>query len=148
MNLPNVMFRTALAIAALLLVTGCINRSSATMAPGQNLDQAMKYYVVKLGPDERGINKIISDRLILRGYQASTGLDIDTPEGTDVVVTYEDRWQWDMTMYMIELTVKFRDPKTQLPIASGNSYHTSLTRLSPAEMVDEVLDSIFAEAKK
>jgi len=60
---------------ALLLFTGCINRSPGTMAPGQNLDQA------------------------------STGLDIDTPERTDVVVTYEDRGQWDMTMYKIELTI-------------------------------------------
>ncbi len=148
MKLSIVTLRTSLAIAALLLVTGCINRSSATMAPGQNLDQATKYYVVRLGPDERGINRIISDGLTLRGYRASTGLDTDTPEDIDVVVTYEDRWQWDITMYMIELTVKLQDPETQLPIASGNSYHTSLSRLTPAQMVDEVLDAVFAEARK
>ena len=148
MNVPTVMIRIALAISVLLLVSGCINRSSATLAQGQNLGQAKNFYVVKLGPDERGVNKVISDRLTLRGYNSRTGLEFDTPEDIDVVVTYEDRWMWDMTMYMIELTIKFRDPKTDLPIVSGNSYHTSLTRLSTMGMVDEVLNSIFAELRK
>lgn len=150
MNVPAVTIRIALAISVLLLVTGCINRSSATMTPGQSQDmgRAKNLFVVKLGPDERGVNKVISDRLILRGYKSKTGLESDVPENIDVVVNYADRWQWDMTMYMIELTIEMRDAKTNLPIVSGNSYHTSLTRLSTAGMVDEVLNSIFAELRK
>ena len=76
MNVPAVTIRIALAISVLLLVTGCINQSSATMAPGQSQDmgRAKNLFVVKLGPDERGVNKVISDRLILRGYKFKTGL--------------------------------------------------------------------------
>ena len=37
MNVPTVMIRIALAISVLLLVSGCINRSSATLVQGQNL---------------------------------------------------------------------------------------------------------------
>jgi hypothetical protein len=55
---------------------------------------------------------------------------------------------WDITMYMLELTIVIRNPQNNFPIATGNSYHTSLTRKSPSEMVDEVLGNIFSEAAK
>ena len=58
------------------------------------------------------------------------------------MVTYVDKWMWDITMYLIELTITFRDPETRAAVGSGNSYHTSLTRLSPEEMVAEVIDNI------
>ncbi len=50
---------------------------------------------------------------------------------------------WDMTMYMIELTINIKDTKTDTLLATGNSYHSSLTRKSPQEMVDEVVDNIY-----
>jgi hypothetical protein len=49
---------------------------------------------------------------------------------------------WDITIYLLELTVTFREPANLQPLAVGNSYHTSLTRKSPDEMVDEVLTNI------
>jgi hypothetical protein len=49
---------------------------------------------------------------------------------------------------MIELTVNFRDPKTNFPLATGNSLHTSLTRKSPDAMVEEVLANIQSAPKK
>jgi hypothetical protein len=64
------------------------------------------------------------------------------------IVTYVDRWMWDMTLYLLELTVTLRDATNDFPLAVGNSYHTSLTRLSPEEMVDEVIGNIFKAAKQ
>ena len=55
---------------------------------------------------------------------------------------------WDITMYMLELTVTVRDPNSDFPLASGNSYHTSLSRLTPEEMVDEVISNIFKKEAK
>lgn len=66
-----------------------------------------------------------------------------TAANADAVITYVDKWMWDITMYMIELTIQVRDPKTDFTLAVGNSYHTSLTRKSPTEMVDEVMANIF-----
>ena len=48
-----------------------------------------------------------------------------------------------MTMYMIELTIVVRNTQSNFPLATGHSLHTSLTRLSPQEMVNEVLTNIF-----
>ena len=62
----------------------------------------------------------------------------------DVAVTYADKWVWDITMYMVELSINLRDPKTGFPLATGNSFHTSMSRKSPDEMVDEVLHNIFS----
>jgi hypothetical protein len=50
-------------------------------------------------------------------------------------------------MYMLELTVVMRDPATDFPLATGNSLHTSLTRKSPKEMVEEVTTNIYKGVK-
>jgi hypothetical protein len=65
----------------------------------------------------------------------------------DAVVVYIDKWMWDLTMYMLELTVNINDPKTGAQLATGNSLHTSLTRKSPPEMVDEVIENIYKNKK-
>jgi hypothetical protein len=102
-------------------------------------------HVVKLVKDERGINVMIADKLRTRGYLVTTGNN--APGSVDAMVTYADKWMWDITMYMLELTITVRDPKTEFPLAVGNSFHTSLTRKAPVEMVDEVVENILKESK-
>jgi hypothetical protein len=87
----------------------------------------------------------ISDDIATRGYEVTTGPEAMMPPDTDVLVTYWDKWMWDITMYMIELDITLHDADTGDPLAVGNSMHASLTRLSPEEMIKEVLDNIFAE---
>lgn len=128
-------------VFALLLLAGCaVNRATATLTPGTNFKDTKSFYVVKLPEDSRGIEKLISDNLVKRGLRSSYG---SQPTQVDAVVTYVDKWMWDITMYMLELTVTIRNPSNDFPMAVGNSYHTSLTRKSPEEMVDEVLTNIF-----
>ena len=139
---------SACLIAATILSGCAINRESANITPGVDLKLLNNFYVVKFGPDERGINGVIKDRLIAMGYIASTGTDEKPPRKVDAIVTYRDKWVWDLAMYMLELTITLRNPETEFPMAVGNSYHTSLTRKSPEEMVQEVLKNIFAKTKK
>ena len=73
--------------------------------------------------------------------------DPDPVGNPDAFVTYHDRWMWDITMYLLELTVTLHDPRTNVGVASGNSFHTSLTRKTPQEMVDEVVDNILKDRK-
>lgn len=125
-----------------MLISGCAsNRATATLDPTADLGGVKSIYVKKFGPDGRGINKIIAAKLKSMGYQVDSGLN--APEDVDVVVTYKDKWWWDITMYMIELTITVREPGTDFPLASGNSMHTSLTRKSPDAMVNEVINNIF-----
>ena len=139
----------AACIIAATILSGCaINRESANITPGVELNQLKNFYVVKFGPDKRGINSVIRDRLVAMGYAAFTGTDTKPPRNVDAIVTYRDKWMWDITMYLLELTITLRNPNTDFPMAVGNSYHTSLTRKSTEEMVEEVLKNIFAKAKK
>jgi predicted secreted acid phosphatase len=130
-----------------LLTTGCaVNRATSSVDPSANLSALKTMYVKKI-PNDDETNALIADKLRSKGITVTTGTE--TPPGNvDAVVTYIDRWMWDITMYMLELTITIRDPKTDFPMATGNSYHTSLTRLSPKEMVNEVVENIYKGANK
>ena len=135
--------------ATLTATTGCaVNRATANVMPDADLSKVKSVYVVKVPEDERGIDELIKKNLAKRGYQVEGGPEQTPPYKTDAVVTYIDKWMWDITMYMIELTVVVRDPKNDFALATGNSLHTSLTRKSPVEMVDEVTANIFKGVKK
>lgn len=112
--------------------------------PSADLAALEKFYVVKGPEDKSDLAKIISDKLNTFGFQSTSGLDTTPPEPVDAVVTYKDRWMWDITMYMLEINIGFRDPETNFMFASGKSYRTSLARKPPAEMIDEVLRDMFA----
>lgn len=135
-------------LIALLMLSGCaVNKATATVDPTANLSALKRLHVVKLQEDGYNVNQTIADSLTQRGYIATTSLD-EQPAGVDAVVTYWDKWMWDITMYLLELTIVIRDPSTRFPLATGNSLHTSLTRKSQKDMVDEVLGNIFKEAPK
>jgi hypothetical protein len=143
--------KTLIGIVLLFLVlsfsSGCaINRATATADPSFDPPSIKSMYVIKSPPDGRGINQLIANKLQSLGYSVTTGLA--TTSDADALVTYVDKWMWDMKTYMLELTITIRDPKTDFPLASGNSYHTSLTRKSPEEMIDEVITNIFKQKGK
>lgn len=130
-----------LLLIVVLLGSGCaVNRATATLDPSFDLTNIKSMYVTPL-QDEWGTDLLIANKLKTMGYLVETG--VDKPTDVDAVVTYEEKWMWDITMYLLELTITVRDPENDYPWASGNSYHTSLTRLSPEEMVDEVISNIF-----
>ena len=131
-------------MAALTLLYGCAsNRATATVDQTTDLSTLQVFYVKKYSEDTRDTNIIIRDKLVEMGFQVS-----ETETDVDAIVTYVDKWFWDITMYMLELTITLRDPNTDFPLATGNSYHTSMTRKSPEGMVDEVLTNIFFSAQK
>jgi len=144
-----------LAGALALLVTltsGCaVNRATASVDPSARLGDVKTVHVArteKNDKDDGAVDLLIAENLRKRGLTVTTGPK--PPGRLDAVVTYMDKWMWDITMYMLELTIVVRDPQTDFPMATGNSYHTSLSRLTPTQMVDEVLGNIFnkKEARK
>jgi len=138
------LFAAGAVMLALGACGGCaVNRASATLMADADLTKVKTIYVVHAPEDGRQIDKELKKALEKRGFTATTGPELPPPYPQDAVVTYVDKWMWDMTMYMIELTVTVRD-RSNFPLATGNALHTSLTRKSPAEMVDEVVGNIVA----
>lgn len=135
-------------LAVMAVTSGCAtNRATASLMPGADLSKVKTMYVVKLANDDRGVGELIQTNLAKRGYQVGIGPEQKPPHTTDAVVTYVDKWMWDITMYLLELTITVRD-KADFPLATGNSFHTSLTRKSPPEMVDEVVTNIVTAKNK
>ncbi len=139
-------FVLILAGIALLSVFGCAKLTSSVV-PGTDLGKLNSFYVVRHDRDGRGINQVISDELTKRGFQVTTGPESSKPKTVDAIVTYEDRWQWDITMYMLSLTISIRHPETNELLASAQSYRPSLQRKEPREMAKEVIDEIFKTGK-
>jgi hypothetical protein len=138
-----------LALGGLLFVSGCSNHATATLSPGADLSKVNTFYVVHQPKDTHSIHYLISDKLVMEGYSATAGPELpQSSYKVDSIVTYVDRWMWDITLYLLELTVTFRDATNGFPLAVGNSYHTSLTRKSPQEMVDEVVTNILKTSKE
>ena len=131
-------------LSILVLLHGCaVNRATATVDQTTDLSSLKVLYVKKYSEDTRDTNVVIKDKLVKMGFRVS-----ETETDVDAIVTYVDKWFWDFTFYLLELTITLRDPKTDFPLASGNSYHTSLSRKSPEEMVSEVLTNIFFKNQK
>ncbi|WP_438479911.1 hypothetical protein [Oleiharenicola lentus] len=144
---PLRLFASLLLVISAAFLSGCITKLNSEISPGTDLAAINKVYVVRLEKDERGVEKLIADRLSLLGKQATSGERAGIPADVDAIVTYQDKWMWDITMYMIELYVQIRKPKTEIALATGHSMRTSLVRKSPPEMVDEVITDIFKKSK-
>lgn len=130
-------------LCATALITGCATAPSAAITPGANLARVKTVYVVKQPKDKSGIDDLIAVSLEKRGYSVTKGPELTTPYKADVAVTYVDKWHWDLTMYMTDLTINLRDPQSGFPMAVGHASYNSITRKSPPVIVETVLDTIF-----
>ena len=134
--------RSWLALLCLtVLLPGCATNNVAR-APGADVHKLKTFYVARLPADERGIEKIISAALTARGYQCSFGDAQTPPAPVDAIVTYQDRWMWDITMYMIKLNLQLRDGASGAVLANSEVMRPSLQRKSPEGMVNEALDLV------
>jgi len=138
-------FIVAAALSVMTLAGCAVNRATATADDTMRWEGIKTLHVKQLEGEDGSTKKLIVDRLRASGFTVTA--DPEPMGQPDAVVTYVDKWMWDITMYMIELTVTLRDPKTDYPMATGNSYHTSLTRKSQQEMVDEVVENILKQRR-
>jgi hypothetical protein len=124
-----------------LISSGCANKATVAFDPSFN-PQIIKTIHIRNsdgGGDE--LIPTIEAKLKEMGFEVTSGDEV-SPDA-NAIITYRDKWMWDITMYMIELTVTLRDTENDFPLATAHSMHTSLTRKSPEEMVDEALNNIF-----
>jgi hypothetical protein len=122
---------------------GCVNNATKQLSPAADLSKIKTICVEKFAPDGRELNLLIVDALNRFNYNASTA--DKCPDNVDAVLTYRDKWMWDMSMYMVSISIKLSDPSTGFPLAFGQALHTSLTRQTPKETINEVLSSMFSK---
>lgn len=132
----------SLCLAALtpLLFISCAS-SSATVEPGTNLKAMRTFHVEKVQGDGHDMDQVIAADLRKRGFKATTG---PQPRNIDALITYNDKWMWDITMYLLQLDIALRDPKTRGIVGSAKTYRPSLQRKSKEAMATETLDKLFS----
>ncbi len=131
-------------VALLIMFSGCANRAVVDRHPSFSIENIRTLHIKNSDGGGDELIPLITTKLNELGYTNVTFGD-EVPLDADAVLTYRDKWMWDITMYMIELTITVRDKDSWIPLATGNSMHTSLTRKSEEEMVEEVLTNIFTK---
>jgi hypothetical protein len=61
------------------------------------------------------------------------------PPDTEVVVTYQDRWNWDFGQHMVYLRIALRDTATNAPVASAVFNGPVAINKDPPEVVARLL---------
>ncbi|HEY6999400.1 MAG TPA: hypothetical protein VH851_15795 [Candidatus Binatia bacterium] len=139
------LLKISLTICAVFL-TGCI-----TKIDGQPLVrdayQGM-FYVERQPNDGRNLAQNIATQLRARKLSATNGEPGAAPESADYIVSYIDRWQWDMRMYLISLRIETRDKNTSRVVGYGDSYQTSLAAMGMSfdDVINRALDQMLLEA--
>ncbi len=141
-----------LGITIVLAVTwtqnACVHESARQISPSSSSAKiaAMRnFYVRQHARDDHNLAADISGELQKSGLRASVGTAKSAPRPVDAVVTYEDRWMWDITMYMWSLDVQLREPGSDVVLATSKTVRSSLVRRSQKEMVQETVAKIFGK---
>ncbi len=135
----------ALIITPLLLQSCAVHDSTRQFAPGANEVRMAKlktFYVRKHSDDNYNLGEDIATTLQKMGYQATVGTALSSPNRVDAVISFTDKWMWDITMYLLSLDLQVREPGSDAIFATAKTVRTSLVRKSQKEVVQETLNKL------
>ena len=124
------MVRNSLRVVAVAVLAGilaaCVGSAAGQLMPRTALDQGKTFFVEKHEKDTRNLAESIAQTMRARGLSATSGAAADRSQGVDYVVTYTDRWMWDMRMYLADLRIEVRDARDNSLMGYGQSSQSSL----------------------
>ena len=133
------MTRLSFLLAALLFLTGC---TSFFYYKSADLSHLKRFYVEQRLADNHRLDEQIVAELKAHGLDATGGVLTMKPDGIDVIVSYDDRWEWDFKTYLIDLRIDLRDGRTDKPLATGQYHQAKLTTKSSEEVIRMILKPI------
>jgi hypothetical protein len=139
----------AMRFAAILILatgfSGCIANTAGQMTLPAEVSAHGSYFVERSAEDTRDLAKTIAAHMQARGLNATAGAPGESRPGFDYVVTYTDRWFWDMRMYLADLRIEVRDAKDHSVVGFGQSSQSSLKAMgqSHEDVVDTALNQLF-----
>lgn len=121
-----------------IFLTGCGRfEKHSYVLPSALKDSMQSYYVEPLSTDTRELDLLITNALIKYGVKV-----LNNPKDADIIVTYIDRWIWDLTTFMVDLKIQFRDSLDRFPVIFGETKRNSLARKEASVMVNELIDEM------
>lgn len=141
MKLP---FSRLLILLGLALgLCGC-STVDARIAPGHNLANLKRFFVVTSSSDNHGLDRQIVAALQARGLTAENGPRTMMPDDTEAVITYQDRWGWDFSDYLAYLQIEVRKVGKSDPFASVNYSATVPSGKSYQAILQSLVDRLFS----
>lgn len=107
------------------------------------IDLSKRYAVVKMPEDHGDIGQAIYDELALRGMNVQLSNEPENLHDFDILIRYEASWRWDVTWYLLALSVNVYESRNDALIAASARYRTSLVRSSPGKAANALLDELF-----
>lgn len=112
------------------------------MAPGYSESSIAKlksFYIRKDEENDDNLGQDIADELNSRGYKTYVGTSASAPARVDAVISYADKWVWDITKYMFSLELRVSEPRFPAVYAIAKTTRSSLARKSQKVMVQETV---------
>ncbi len=135
-----------LLLSALLLLAGCVSYERQVIAP-KSLDGVKRFFVLSNQNDNHGIDHQIEAALKIRGNEATVGPMTMLPDDAQVVLVYEDRWEWDFGDHLVFLQLTARNRRTSQPLFMVRfSAKIPKGKKTPA-VVGELVDRLLTDRK-
>ena len=140
--------RSSLVFLAILLV-GCVGNTSGQLALPKEQVQTGGYFVQRHDKDTRDLASTIAKSMQARGLNVTAGTAAERPAEAAYIVTYVDKWMWDMRMYLYDLRIELRDARDQSILGYGQSMQSSLKAMGQTheDVVNRALDQLFPPDK-
>ena len=132
-----------------LVILCCVLAGCVTNRQGQEMPSDIyqsEFYVERQPEDGRNLAENISNILRARGFNVSHGEQGLAPENADYIISYIDKWYWDMRMYLMSLRIEVRDPNTNHIVAYGESFQSSLAAMGKShdDIINMALDEMIS----
>jgi len=140
--------RSSLVFLAILLV-GCVGNTSGQLTLPKEQVQTGGYFVQRHDKDTRDLASTIAKSMQARGLNVTAGTAAERPAEAAYVVTYVDKWMWDMRMYLYDLRIELRDARDQSILGYGQSMQSSLKAMGQTheDVINRALDQLFPPDK-
>lgn len=86
------------------------------------IDLSKRYAVVKIPEDYGDIGQALYDELALRGMKVQLTDESGNLHDFDILIRYEASWRWDVTWYLLALSVNVYESRTDALIAASARY--------------------------
>ena len=139
-SIPSMKSLCLAAVLAFSLFAGCTSLNTRAVV---SLTDFKHIYVERRLNDDHHIDELFVHELQQLGHEASSGPLTLLPDNADAILAYTDRWEWDFRTYLIELTVELHTARTEKKLADGSYLQQTPKAKPPAEVVHELLASLF-----
>jgi len=147
-GLLSTLRRVGVGMLALMLV-GCVGNTSGQLALPKEQAQTGTYFVQRHDKDGRDLASSIASAMQARGLRATAGVAGERPDDATYIVTYVDKWMWDMRMYLFDLRIDLRDARDESILGYGQSMQSSLKAMGQTheDIINLALDELFIKGK-